>query len=170
VIVRRELPGDRAAIFAVHAAAFARPGVDVAPEAHLVDWLRGDGDLLPELSLVAVVNGTIVGHVACSRAHIGEQVSLGLGPLGVLVGHQRRGVGSALMHAALGAAGALGEPAVCLLGDPGDYRRFGFELATSVGVDPPNPEWAPHFQIRRLTVWSSMTAGTFHYASAFDRI
>lgn len=170
MIVRRESPGDRAAIFAVHAAAFARPDVDVAPEARLVDWLRDDGDLLPALSLVAVIGGEVVGHVACSRARIGGQSSLGLGPLGVLVEHQRRGVGSALMHAVLAAADALDEPAICLLGDPGYYRRFGFESAISAGVDPPDPGWAQHFQIRRLTAGASLMPGVFRYAPAFERI
>jgi hypothetical protein len=41
---------------------------------------------------------------------------------------QRRGVGGALMHRVLAAADALDVPAVVVLGDPGYYRRFGFEL------------------------------------------
>jgi hypothetical protein len=49
VFLRREGPDDRAAIFAIHAAAFARPDGLVAPEAHLVDGLRDDGDIVPAL-------------------------------------------------------------------------------------------------------------------------
>src|SRR5689334_4551394 len=55
------------------------------------------------------------------------------------------------MHAILGAAGALGEPLVALLGDPGFYRRFGFELSTAYEITPPRPEWQPHFQVRVLS-------------------
>lgn len=168
VMVRREQPQDRAAIFAVHAAAFARPGQGVAAEAELVDALRDDGDLV--LSLVAVREGVVVGHVACSRARIGLGPVLGLGPLGVQPDHQRQGVGTALMHAVLAAADALDEQAVCLLGDPRYYRRFGFEPASTIGVEPPRPEWTPHFQIRRLSAWTAGMRGTFQYARTFDRL
>ena len=53
MILRRELPADRDAVREVHLRAFARPGVDVAPEATLVDELRDDGDVVPGLSIVA---------------------------------------------------------------------------------------------------------------------
>jgi putative acetyltransferase len=118
VFLRREGPDDRAAIFAIHATAFARPDGLVAPEAHLVDGLRDDGDIVPALSIVAESNNELVGHVVCSRATIDSYPSLGLGPLGVLPGHQRRGVGQALMHAVLAAADALDAPAVVCSGIP----------------------------------------------------
>jgi putative acetyltransferase len=72
------------------------------------------------------------------------------------------------MHAVLAAADALDEPAVVLLGDPGYYHRFGFVLAQPLGVLPPNPHWAKHFQVRPLTAWDSSAQGVFRYAPAFD--
>jgi putative acetyltransferase len=170
VILRRESPGDRAAVFAVHTAAFARDDGMEAQEARLVDWLREDGDIMPALSLVATLDDAVVGHVVCSRASVDGRPSLGLGPLGVLPAHQRRGVGQALMHAVLAAADALDEPAVVLLGDPSYYRRFGFVLAEPLGILPPDPAWAPHFQVRRLSAWNEALRGTFRYAPAFDRL
>jgi putative acetyltransferase len=170
VLVRREIPQDREAIFAVHAAAFAPADGSLAPEATLVDALRDAGDVIPPLSLVAEVDGRVVGHVVGSRARIEQHPSLGVGPLGVLPAYQRRGVGSALMHAVMAAADALGHPAVMLLGDPGYYHRFGFQLAEPLGVLPPDPAWTPHFQIRLLTGWTGHTLGTFHYAPAFDAV
>jgi putative acetyltransferase len=56
VILRREVPIDRAAIFAVHTAAFARPEGGDVPEARLVDALRDHGDVVPALSLVALID------------------------------------------------------------------------------------------------------------------
>ena len=168
VILRRERPDDRNAIFAVHAAAFARPESPVAFEAHLVDRLRRDGDIVAALSIVAVHDGTVVGHVTCSRGHLDGRPFLGLGPLGVLPEHQRRGTGHALMHAVLAAADALDEPGVALLGDPRYYRQFGCERAEPLGIHPPRPEWTEHFQIRRLNAWPSSMQGTFRYAAAFD--
>jgi len=168
VILRREVPEDRAAVFAVHTGAFARPDGGDVPEAKLVDALWQDGDVVPALSLVALINNEVVGHVVCSRANIDRRPSLGLGPLGVLPTHQRRGVGQALMHGVLAAADALDEPAVVLLGDPGYYRRFGFQLARLLGILPIDPSWAEHLQVRPLNAWDGSLHGTFHYATAFD--
>jgi predicted N-acetyltransferase YhbS len=112
VFLRRELPGDQDGVFALHAAAFARPGEAIPQEAVLVQALRAAGDIVPQLSIVAEQDGEIVGHVVCSRAIVDGQRSLGLGPLGVHPDRQRRGVGQALMHAVLAAADALGAPAV----------------------------------------------------------
>jgi putative acetyltransferase len=173
VILRRELPADSGAVREVHLRAFARPDADVAPEATLVDGLRDDDDVVPGLSIVAEAGGSaggeIVGHVVCSRARIGQALSLGLGPLGVLPEHQRRGVGMALVHAVLAAADALGATEVVLLGSPEYYARFGFVLAGPLGITPPEPGWAPHFQVRRLTAWQD-ASGPFRYAPAFDRL
>ncbi len=170
MIIRQEVARDRDAVRAVHAAAFRPPGGGLAAEARLVDWLRDDGDVVRGLSLVAEQHGEVVGHVVCSRGRIGGQPTLGLGPLGVLPEHQRRGVGHALMHGVLAAADALDEPCVVLLGDVAYYSRFGFELAEPLGVHPPDPAWTQHFQLRRLTAWTDTPRGRFRYAPAFDRL
>lgn len=170
MLVRRERPSDQAAVAAVHAAAFARDG-SLPAEVALVDKLRADRDVIPALSLVAEVSGgEIVGHVVCSRGYLDQRPSLGLGPLGVLPAHQRSGIGTALMHAVLGAADALDEPEVFLLGQPGYYGRFGFVLAAPLGLQPPDPAWSEHFQVRSLTAWDPTARGTFHYAAAFDSL
>jgi len=175
VILRRDLPADEAAVLAVHRAAFARPpsgahGPAEVAEARLVQELHNDGSVIPGLSLAATAGDEIVGHVVCSRGSIDGRPAAGLGPLGVLPGYQRRGVGLALMHGVLAAADALDEPAILLLGNPGYYRRFGFLPAESLGVLPPGPGWAEHFQIRPLTAWDGTLRGTFRYACAFGRL
>ena len=78
------------------------------------------------------------------------------------------GVGSALMHAVLGAADALEEPLVALLGHTEYYPRFGFRPAAELGVDPPVEDWAPHFQVRTLGAYSPGLRGVFRYAPAFN--
>jgi putative acetyltransferase len=171
VIVRRELPEDRGVVSAVHTAAFGggRAAEDV-PEARLVDLLRTAGDTVPELSFVALRAGDVVGHVTCSRARVGDAASLGLGPLGVLPAAQRTGVGSALMHAVLGAADALSAPVVVLLGDPAYYGRFGFGPADELGIRSPDPAWGRYFQARPLSAWQGRPTGDFRYASAFSQL
>lgn len=175
MLVRRELAGDEASIRAVTAAAFARPGEDVPVEAPLVDWLRASPAWIPELSLVAVdpddgADGEIAGHVLCTRGTVGVAPVLALGPLSVRPGRQRAGVGLALVHAVLGAADALGEPLVALLGSTAYYPRFGFRLSGEYGITPQRPEWEEHFQVRTLTAYDPAVRGEFAYPEPFDRM
>lgn len=174
MMIRRECTGDEQAVAQVHAAAFAAsaPGRGEPVEVALVARLRASSDWLPALSLVAVEEeGAVVGHVVCTRATVGGSVpALGLGPIGVVPGHQDRGVGHALMHAVLGAADALDEHLVALLGDQRFYRRFGFRPATDVGVVAPDPAWGDHFQVRTLTTHDPSVAGPFRYAAPFDAV
>jgi len=171
VLVRREIPGDIAPIRAVTAAAFARPGEDVPAEAPLVDWLRASHAWIPELSLVAVSpDGEVIGHVVCTRGTIGPTQALALGPLSVRPDWQRQGVGKALVHAVLGAADALHEPLVALLGSTQYYPRFGFRLASEYEISPKHPEWTEHFQVRTLTAYDPAVRGEFAYPEPFDRL
>lgn len=161
MLIRRELPEDVTAVDAVHRAAFTS-----AVEADLVTALRADEGWLPALSLVAVERDAVVGHVVCTRATVGDTPALGLGPLGVLPGRQRRGVGSALTHAVLAAAEALDEPVVALLGHLDYYPRFGFRPAAELGILAPDPAWGAHFQARPLSAGPT-PRGPFAYAAPF---
>ena len=172
VLIRRETERDADVIRAITTAAFAqgRPPSQVVPEARLIDELRASPAWLPALSLVAVTPaGEPIGHVLGTRGHVGPDPVLALGPLSVRPDRQRHGAGSALMHAILGAADALGEPLAALLGDPAYYRRFGFELSTAYQITPPRAEWQPHFQVRTLTHYHPRLRGMFTYPEPFDR-
>jgi putative acetyltransferase len=172
VLIRREAAADSGVIHAITAAAFTRPGEpgQVPPEATLVDELRASPAWLPALSLVAITAAEeVAGHVVCTRGYVGRAPVLALGPLTVRPDSQRRGVGSALMHAVLGAADALGEPVVALLGNPAYYSRFGFRLSSEYQITPPRPQWQPHFQVRVLTSYQPGLRGAFVYPEPFDR-
>lgn len=162
-MVRRELPADVDGVRAIHQAAFP---TDL--ESRIVDALRASDAWIPELSFVVTASGELVGHVVCSRATVEGVPVLALGPIGVLPELQRAGVGNTLMHAVIGAADALGEPLIGLLGNPRFYERFGFELGDAPLIEPPVREWLGHFQFRALTAYSPEIRGTFRYPAAFD--
>ena len=167
MVIRREILEDRGAVDAVTSAAFDRAENDPEPpETLLIRALRRDVGWIPTLSLVAVRDARIVGHVVCTRGWVGELSALGLGPLSVLPAYQRKGTGQALMHAIIGAADAASEPLIALLGDPHFYSRFGFVAASGLGISA-NPDWGEHFQIRTLTDCPPAIAGTFRYATPF---
>ncbi|MEU7426274.1 N-acetyltransferase [Streptomyces sp. NPDC040750] len=171
VLIRRETPADVPAVSTVTAAAFAKPETPVPVEVTLLDELRTCDAWLPELSLVALSDkGEVVGHVVCTRGHVGTAPAVGLGPLSVHPDHQRRGVGLALVHTALGAADALGEPFVALLGSPAYYGRYGFRTSTDYGITAPDPSWGEYFQVRALTAHDPALRGVFTYAEPFERV
>ena len=83
---------------------------------------------------------------------------------------QGRGIGSALVHAVIGAADAVGEPVIALLGSPGYYSRFGFVASAACAIAPPEPAWGAAFQVRTLTAYDPSITGTFEYASPFTTV
>lgn len=173
MLIRREGPGDHLAVRVVLTEAFKdqAPTGSVPIEVELVDALRAAPEWIPQLAMVAEADeGAVVGHVVCTRGWVDGRPALGLGPLSVAPAAQRRSAGAALMHAVLGAADALDEPLVALLGHTGYYPRFGFRPAGELGILPPVAEWASHFQARALSAYEPDLRGTFRYAAPFEAL
>ena len=126
--VREEQPGDVEAIRDVNRLAFGQH-----QEGEIVDALRANGGVV--LSLVAVSNGTIVGHILYSPIVVGGSFTgAALGPMAVLPAYQRQGVGSQLVAAGNRRVAEAGCPFVIVLGHPEFYPRFGFTPASTLGV------------------------------------
>ena len=138
--IRDETEADHAAVARLHGLAF---GGDA--EARLVDALRRSG--AAAVSLVAESGGVVVGHVLLSKLDAPEG-ALALAPLAVLPDRQRRGVGSALVRAALARAREGGWAAVFVLGDPAYYGRFGFSADAARGYA--SPYAGEHFMVAPL--------------------
>ena len=154
------------------AAAFASEG-----EADLVEAIRASPEYRPALSLVAAVDGEVVGHVMLSVAVLlhdqGERPILMLSPLAVAPPHQSQGVGGALVRAAVALADEQGEPLVVLEGSPGYYGRLGFEAAAALGLELPLPDWAPPEAAQVITLRAydpedPTLRGVVVYPAAFD--
>ncbi|WP_427004346.1 N-acetyltransferase [Pseudarthrobacter sp. H2] len=174
LVLRSEQPADRPAILALTAAAFSVSPITGLPvegepeEVQLLARLFGCEEYLPDYSIVAELDGEVVGHVISTRGRVGELELLGLGPISVVPRLQRHGIGSALMKETIFRANAARERGIALLGDPDYYARFGFVPSTSLGVEPPDPAWGVHFQLLPLAVWPGGVSGTFHYAGPFN--
>jgi putative acetyltransferase len=169
LVIRAEEPGDIATVRAVNDAAFGRP-----VEGQIVDDIRGTARWIPGGSLVAVTkNGAIVGHLLLSEGDLmGSDGRLVrriwmLGPVAVRPDQQRRGVGSALMRAAIDLATQRGEPLLVLLGHATYYPRFGFSSARAIGIEPPQPWGDEHWMALRLPGWDATLRGKANYSQAF---
>lgn len=134
-----EGPADPPAVRRVIAAAFARSNVPVPAEVGLVEALRHSSAWLPELSMLAEVDGEVVAYALLTRVRVdpGDVPALALGPVAALPGSQGRGYGTAAVQAALDAAAELGERLVVVLGNPAYYRRFGFRPAAEMKLTSP---------------------------------
>lgn len=126
MIIRPETDADIEAIAEVTKAAFENHPISQQTEHFIIATLRAANALT--ISLVAEVDGRVVGHVALSPITIsdGSEDWYGLGPISVLPEYQRRGIGKALMHEGLSRLKALGAKGCALVGDPDYYKRFGF--------------------------------------------
>lgn len=166
--VRPETAEDVRTVRAVVRAAF---GGDQVPD--LLDDLRS-GVAWVDLSLVAELQGEVVGHVSLSRGWVDDPAEvvdvLVLSPLSVRPDVQRHGVGGALVRAALTAADRRTEPVVFLEGDPGYYSRFGFVEAGPLGFTRPSPRIPERaFQAWRTPAYRPGLSGALVYPDVFWR-
>lgn len=165
MLIRAERDADRSGIAALLAAAFAGPDGHPA-EVALVERLRESPAWIPDLSMVAEIDGELVGHCLCTRAVVDETPVLALGPIAVTPGRQGRGIGAAMMLETIDKATDMSERLIGLVGDPSYYRRFGFVAGAAVGIRPEVDAWRDHFQVLMLESRRPMP-GVFAYAAPF---
>ena len=119
------------------------------------------------ISLVALADNSVIGHVAVSRVSISDGTAgwYGLGPISVLPEHQNKGVGSMLMREALRLLEQLKAAGCVVLGDPGYYGRFGFQADPALVLAGVPPEY---FQALKLQ--PSTARGNVIYHPAFVEV
>ncbi|MEX2559075.1 MAG: N-acetyltransferase [Pirellulales bacterium] len=137
VVIRSEEAGNRAAIDEVNRLAFGRPH-----EARLIALLRDEPGFEPGLSLVAVSDDTITGHILFTPVEIVRENgavtgALALAPMAVRPEWQNQGIGSRLVREGLEACRSRGHQLVVVVGHPEYYPRFGFTPARPHGLEAP---------------------------------
>lgn len=167
--IERETEAQTTAVEALHLHAFGESGEKI------VALLRALGQAqaaLAPISLVALRDDEPIGHVLLSAARLDAAPRLvdvfTLSPLAVEPTWQRRGIGAALIAAALGEAERQGVPLIFLEGSPAYYGKHGFERASAVGFRSPSlriPDAA--FQVARLSRWEPWMTGSFVYSEPF---
>ena len=132
IVIRDETESDAAVITQVTVAAFETMEISNHTEQFIIEALRSANALT--LSLVAEVDGRVVGHIAFSPVAVsdGTRNWYGLGPVSVLPEYQRRGIGKALIQEGLSRLRKLSAKGCCLVGHPQYYREFGFENVTGL--------------------------------------
>lgn len=126
IVIRCERDADVGTIRDVTVSAFKTLEISNHTEQFIIAALRAAKSLT--VSLVAEVNGCVVGHIAFSPVTIsdGTRNWYGLGPLSVLPEYQRQGIGKALIDEGLSRLKGLNAQGCCLVGHPDYYRKFGF--------------------------------------------
>ena len=166
ITIRPASPSDTQAIHALHCLTFPDD-----TEARLVDALVAEGDVL--VSLVAELDGAIVGHALFSRMIVSgdghAMKAAGLAPVSTNPAHQARGIAASLIEQGLSELRALGMEISFVLGNPEYYARFGYSAADAVRFY--SPYACPAFMVQMLDARRSLPqGGTADYAPAFARL
>ncbi len=161
--IRSEDSNDVEAIEKVTTAAFLNAPHTDHTEQYIVRELRNAGAL--SISLVAELDREIVGHVAISPVKISDGAKgwYGLGPISVSPHIQGSGIGSKLMESALESLKGLGALGCVVLGDPGYYRRFGFQPESCLIL----PEVAAEY-FQAIPFSKDLPSGEVKYHEAFN--
>ena len=137
MIIRQETHKDFKAVFNLIEEAFKTEKYSDHKEQFLVERLRKSAAFIPELSLVAEIDGKIVGHILITKLKINEFDSLALAPVSVLPEFQGKGIGGKLIIESHKKAKELGYQSIVLLGHETYYPRFGYERADKYGIELP---------------------------------
>lgn len=126
MIIRKEKDTDTEEISQVTIAAFKTLPISNHTEQFIVNALRIAGALT--ISLVAEIEGRVIGHIAFSPVTISDGTIdwYGLGPISVLPAYQKQGIGKSLINNGLSMLKELGGQGCALVGDPNYYKRLGF--------------------------------------------
>lgn len=174
--IRQERPEDYREVETLTREAFWNVHVPGCDEHYLVHILRDDETFLPDLDLVALHDGALVGNIMYATAYVEDGAGVRhevilFGPLSVLPAFQGKGVGGALIRASAKLAKEKGYRAILIYGDPLYYQRFGFRPASEFGIVP--PDGTPHPALQALPLYDGALdgiSGRFFEPSVYETL
>ncbi len=138
MIIRKETEEEFNQIYDLVKVVFQTAKVSNGKEQDFAIELRGSGNFIPELALVAEEDGKLIGHIMLTKTYIktgdGKFEALLIAPISVLLEYRNKGVGSELIKESFRLAKELGYTVVVLVGDPAYYNKFGFRSAVDFGI------------------------------------
>lgn len=137
LLIRQEEDSDQKIVFELIKNTFKTVDYSDGNEHYLVERLRKCDAFIPNLSLVAVFNNEIVGHILFSKVKVGDTVQFALAPLTVSIEYQRQGIGKRLIYEGHRIARLMGYQYSIVLGDPKYYSHFGYIQAENFGIKSP---------------------------------
>lgn len=154
--IRQETEADHKAVEALTRRAFYNQYIPGCVEHYLMHTMRGHADFIPELDLVAELDGEVIGSVMYTKAWLmdetgAEKEALTFGPLAVAPEHQRRGYGKALLEASFARAVQLGYDAVVIFGSPANYVGRGFKSCKKYQVCMAGGKYPAAMLVKELT-------------------
>lgn len=165
--IRQEANKDYHSVYNLIKEAFNTAEHSDGNEQDLVVALRKGDSFVPELSLVAEINGTIVGHILFTEGKVGKDTVLVLAPLSILPEFQNQGIGSALIKEGHKIAKELGYPYSLVLGSETYYPRFGYLPAVQFGIQVPEGMPSSNFLAIKLLENAKTVSGAVTYAKEF---
>ncbi len=139
IVIRNEEISDYSEVENLIRNAFWNLNVPGCSEHYLAHVLREHEDFIPELDLVAVLDGRIVGNVMYAKGKLtdengNEKTVLTFGPLSVLPEYQRKGIGKALLEHSFKKAEEMGFDCIVIYGSPANYVSRGFKSSQKYNV------------------------------------
>ena len=165
--IRQENKNDYDEVYNVVKKAFETAEHSDGNEHDLVDALRKSNSFIPELSLVAIEDGKIVGHILFTKIKIGKSKELALAPLAVLPEYQKQGIGSKLIEEGHKVAKNLGYHYSIVLGSENYYPKFGYIPASNYGIKAPFDVEDKNFMAIKLNDPKLKIEGIVEYAKEF---
>lgn len=165
--IRQERLADYDAVYRVIKQAFANTEHTDGNEQNLVVELRKSKSFIPELSLVAVENDKIVGHILFTKAFVNDVEVLALAPLSVLPEYQNKGIGLSLIKQGHMIAFRLGYGYSVVLGHSKYYPKAGYVPASRYGIKAPFDVSDENFMAVKLNDEAENIEGVIQYDGAF---
>lgn len=153
--IRKEVPADYQAVEELTRRAFYNLYVPGCVEHYLVHIMREHGDFIPELALVAQLDGEVIGNIMYTKARLvdeagAEKEILTFGPVCVAPEHQRKGYGKALMEESFRLARGLGYEVIVIFGSPANYVSRGFQSCKKYNVSMEGGKYPTAMLVKEL--------------------